>query len=149
MSPLSLPLSILNIYAAYQTEIDSLTRRCKSAENAFLGVYRLLAEAPDPYPLLELAVDQTIKLSQLNSLESETARLRQENSDLQAKLDAMSGSDREKRKAEKRVEVLEDKLEDLVKERVTAKENELKATYDERFMNYEERFVAPFFACFD
>lgn len=41
---------------AYQTEIDSLTKRAKSAENAFLNVYKVLAEAPDPYPLLEAAV---------------------------------------------------------------------------------------------
>ena len=43
-------------YVAYQTEIDNLTKRSKSAENAFLNVYKVLAEAPDPYPLLEAAV---------------------------------------------------------------------------------------------
>lgn len=43
-------------HKAYQTEIDSLTRRSKVAENAFLNVYKLLAEAPDPYPLLDAAV---------------------------------------------------------------------------------------------
>ena len=41
---------------AYQTEIDSLTKRSKASENAFLNVYKVLAEAPDPYPLLEAAV---------------------------------------------------------------------------------------------
>lgn len=40
----------------YQTEIDALTKRSKSAENSFLNVYKLLAEAPDPYPLLDAAV---------------------------------------------------------------------------------------------
>lgn len=38
------------------SEIDSLTKRSKASENAFLGVYKLLADAPDPYPLLEAAV---------------------------------------------------------------------------------------------
>ena len=42
--------------AAYQTEIDNLTKRSKVSENAFLNVYKVLAEAPDPYPLLEAAV---------------------------------------------------------------------------------------------
>lgn len=42
--------------AAYQSEIDNLTRRSKVAESAFLSVYKLLAEAPDPYPLLDAAV---------------------------------------------------------------------------------------------
>lgn len=44
------------LYTAYQGEIDNLTRRGKVAENAFLSVYKLLAEAPDPYPLLDAAV---------------------------------------------------------------------------------------------
>lgn len=44
------------LYIAYQTEIDNLTKRSKSSENAFLNVYKVLAEAPDPYPLLEAAV---------------------------------------------------------------------------------------------
>lgn len=42
--------------SAYQTEIDNLTKRSKFAENAFLNVYKVLAEAPDPYPFLEAAV---------------------------------------------------------------------------------------------
>jgi hypothetical protein len=41
---------------AYQTEIDNLTKRSKVSENVFLNVYKVLAEAPDPYPLLEAAV---------------------------------------------------------------------------------------------
>jgi hypothetical protein len=49
-------LTIANFGVAYQTEIDSLTKRSKVSENAFLNVYKVLAEAPDPYPLLEAAV---------------------------------------------------------------------------------------------
>jgi hypothetical protein len=44
------------LHTAYQTEIDNLTKRCKAAESAFLNVYKVLADAPDPYPLLEAAV---------------------------------------------------------------------------------------------
>jgi hypothetical protein len=46
----------LNTQEAYQTEIDNLTKRAKVAENAFLSAYKVLAEAPDPYPLLEAAL---------------------------------------------------------------------------------------------
>lgn len=45
-----------SLCAAYQTEIDNLTKRSKAAESAFLNVYKVFAEAPDPYPLLEAAV---------------------------------------------------------------------------------------------
>lgn len=46
----------------YQAEIDSITRRTKYAENSFLSIYKLLADAPDPTPLFEAAVEQSGKL---------------------------------------------------------------------------------------
>ncbi|KZS93958.1 hypothetical protein SISNIDRAFT_453667 [Sistotremastrum niveocremeum HHB9708] len=131
--------AIKGLLKAYQTEIDSLTRRCKFSENAFLSVYKVFAEAPDPYPLLELAVDQTVKVSQVSSLESEIARLREENAELKKKADAQSSTEKERKKAEKRVETLEEKMEVMIAERVAVKENEMHATYDERLMNYQER----------
>ncbi|KAG8907946.1 hypothetical protein FRB99_001454 [Tulasnella sp. 403] len=124
---------------AYQTEIDSLTRRCKTAENAFLGVYKLLAEAPDPYPLLDAAVDQTVKVAEAQMLETELARVREENGELRGRLNELGTLEAAKKKAESRADLLEEKMEAMIQERVTAKENELNATYDERIMNYEER----------
>ena len=32
-------------------------------------------------------------------------------------------------------------MDDLIQEKVTQKENELNATYDEKMRNYEERYV--------
>ncbi|THG93435.1 hypothetical protein EW026_g7799 [Hermanssonia centrifuga] len=65
---------------AYQTEINNLTKRSKSAEDAFLNVYKILAEAPDPYPLLKAAVDQTVKVAEeAKEFENELKRLREEN----------------------------------------------------------------------
>ncbi|KAG8927470.1 hypothetical protein FRC01_007453 [Tulasnella sp. 417] len=124
---------------AYQTEIDNLTRRCKASETAFLHVYKLLAEAPDPYPLLDAAVDQTVKVAEAQVLESELNRLREENAELRGKLGELSSLESAKKKAETRAEVLEEKMEAMIEERVKAKENELNATYDERILNFEER----------
>ncbi|KAG8912989.1 hypothetical protein FRC00_003305 [Tulasnella sp. 408] len=124
---------------AYQTEIDNLTRRCKASETAFLHVYKLLAEAPDPYPLLDAAVDQTVKVAEAQVLESELNRLREENGELRGKLGELSSLENAKKKAETRAEVLEEKMEAMIEERVKAKENELNATYDERILNFEER----------
>jgi hypothetical protein len=52
----------LSLHTAYQTEIDNLTKRSKAAESAFLNVYKLLADAPDPYPLLEAAVVRSLHI---------------------------------------------------------------------------------------
>ncbi|KAF7428227.1 hypothetical protein PC9H_007448 [Pleurotus ostreatus] len=146
---------------AYQTEIDSLTKRCKSSENAFLNVYKLLAEAPDPYPLLEAAVDQTVRIAEAREQELELQRLREENAELKKRVADSSPLESAKKKAEARAEQLEQKasnvanycgnvpttlnydklwqMEEMIQEKIVQKENELNATYDERLRNYQER----------
>ncbi|KAF4567546.1 hypothetical protein EYR40_006547 [Pleurotus pulmonarius] len=124
---------------AYQTEIDSLTKRCKSSENAFLNVYKLLAEAPDPYPLLEAAVDQTVRIAEAREQELELQRLREENAELKKRVADSSPLEVAKKKAEARAEQLEQKMEEMIQEKIVQKENELNATYDERLRNYQER----------
>ncbi|KAJ6587105.1 CASP C terminal-domain-containing protein, partial [Mycena vulgaris] len=124
---------------AYQTEIDSLTKRSKASENAFLDVYKVLAEAPDPYPLLEAAVDQTVKVAEARDLESELKRLREENVDFRKRVNDFSVVETAKKKAELKAEQLEQKMEEMILEKVAQKENELNATYDEKMRNYEER----------
>ncbi|KAM5530766.1 hypothetical protein V8D89_015573 [Ganoderma adspersum] len=131
--------AIKGLLKAYQTEIDNLTKRSKTAENSFLSVYKVLAEAPDPYPLLEAAVDQTVKAAEARDLEAELQRTREENAELRKRLNESSSLENAKRKADARVEQLEQKMDDLIQEKVTQKENELNATYDEKMRNYEER----------
>ncbi|GJJ06327.1 hypothetical protein Clacol_000518 [Clathrus columnatus] len=130
-----------SLLKAYQTEIDSLTKRCKNSENAFLNVYKVLAEVPDPYPLLEAAVDQTVKINESISLEVEVQRLRQENVELRRRTGELTAVESSNIKLQAKLDQLETKMEDLVQERVTRKENELNATYDEKLMNYEERKI--------
>ncbi|KAG1878331.1 CASP C terminal-domain-containing protein [Suillus subluteus] len=120
--------SFKGLLKAYQTEIDSLTKRSKVSENAFLNVYKVLAEAPDPYPLLEAAVDQAVKATEAHALEAEVTRLRAENTELRQSSSALDVSKR-------RVEQLEARMDELVSQ----KESEINAAYDERMRNYEER----------
>ncbi|KAJ8522451.1 hypothetical protein ONZ45_g966 [Pleurotus djamor] len=131
--------SFKGLLKAYQTEIDNLTKRCKASENAFLSVYKLLAEAPDPYPLLEAAVDQTVQVAEAREQELQLQRLRDENAELRKQVSEFSTLDAAKKKAELVAEQLEQKMEDMIQEKVSQKENELHATYDERIRNYEER----------
>ncbi|KAI0000520.1 CASP C terminal-domain-containing protein [Russula vinacea] len=124
---------------SYQTEIDSLTKRSKSAESAFLSLYKVLADAPDPYPLLEAAIDQTVKIAEAGDLEDELQRVKAENAELQKRVSELANIDGAKKKAESRAEQLEEKMDVAIQERVAQKENELNATYDERMRNYEAR----------
>ncbi|KAF8331111.1 CASP C terminal-domain-containing protein [Cantharellus anzutake] len=128
-----------SLLKAYQIEIDNLTKRCKTSENAFLGVYKLLADAPDPYPFLEAAVDQTVKVAEAEELQKELSVVQAETAELKRQIGGLSTMEANVRKAEARAEVLEEKMDTLVQEKVRQKENELNATYDEKLMNYEER----------
>ncbi|KAG6867826.1 hypothetical protein C0993_010585 [Termitomyces sp. T159_Od127] len=133
------PNAFKGLLKAYQTEIDNLTKRSKASENAFLNVYKVLAEAPDPYPLLEAAVDQTVRVAEALELEVELRRLREENVELRKRVNEFSSIEMAKKKLDAKVEQLEHKMEDMILEKVSQKENELNATYDEKLRNYEER----------
>ncbi|KLO05744.1 hypothetical protein SCHPADRAFT_1002727 [Schizopora paradoxa] len=124
---------------SYQTEIDNLTKRSKTSDNAFLSLYKKLAEAPDPYPLLEATVEHTIKASKTSQLEEEVAKLREENANLNRKLDGLSNLESAKKKADAQIQQLEERMDEKISERVAQKENELSATYDEKLRNYEDR----------
>ena len=102
-------------------------------------MYKLLAEAPDPYPLLDAAVDQTARASEARLLESELGRQREENAALKASLAEAQALDKERKRALEKAERLEARMDELVVEKVTAKEAELNATYDERLRNYADR----------
>ncbi|THH32502.1 hypothetical protein EUX98_g1693 [Antrodiella citrinella] len=131
--------AVKGLLKSYQTEIDSLTKRSKFAETAFLSVYKVLAEAPDPYPLLEAAVDQTVKVAEARELEAELKRVREDNVELRRRLNETSSLETAKKKADAKVEQLEHKMDELIQEKVSQKENELNATYDEKMRNYEAR----------
>ena len=82
------------------------------------------------------------KLSRLRkptSLQSELQRLRDDNAELKRRLADLPSLEASRKTAEARADQLEEKMEDMLRERVTAKENELNATYDERLRNYEDR----------
>jgi homeobox protein cut-like len=105
--------SIKVLLKAYQGEIDSLTRRSKMSETSFLNLYKLLSDAPDPYPLLDAAVDQTVKVAEARMLESELARLREENGDLKRQVGEMGSVEDKRKKAEAKVESMEEKVSSI------------------------------------
>lgn len=80
------------------------------SETSFLNVYKLLADAPDPYPLLDAAVDQTVKVAEARMLENELARLREENGELKKSLGEAVDVEEKRKKAESKVEQLEEKV---------------------------------------
>ncbi|KAE9411276.1 hypothetical protein BT96DRAFT_930417 [Gymnopus androsaceus JB14] len=125
---------------AYQTEIDNLTKRCKTSENAFLNVYKVLAELPTLTHFSKpLWYDQAVKASEIRDLEAELRKARDENAELRKRGNELSNVEAARKKAETKAEQVEQKMEEMIQERVAQKENELNATYDEKLRNYEDR----------
>jgi homeobox protein cut-like len=118
----------------YQTEIDNLTNRGKFAESCFMNLYKLLAEAPDPRPLLEASVDSVLSASEVTRLADENARL----NDLvsrHADYDTIKG----------KLMKLELEFIETARAKVAAKEAEMAALMDEKERSWkirEEELVA-------
>ncbi|BFZ61164.1 hypothetical protein YB2330_002223 [Saitoella coloradoensis] len=121
-------LEVKGLLKLYQTEIDSLTKRAKNAESHFLSLYKVVGEAPDPYPLLEATLDQAVNSAELD-------KLKEENASLKAKLTSQEDIDDLKAKLAK----AESQIETTAKEREDAKEQELKALIQEKERNWAEK----------
>ncbi|KAM3124573.1 hypothetical protein CJJ07_001160 [Candidozyma auris] len=62
----------------YQNEIDSMHSKQKKVESFFFGFYRVIAEAPDPKPLLELCLDAVSESNEVGQLKQEVTELKEE-----------------------------------------------------------------------
>ncbi|KAJ3105442.1 hypothetical protein HDU97_008058 [Phlyctochytrium planicorne] len=123
---------------AYQFEIDGITKRTKHAETCFLTLYRLLAEAPDPAPLIATLVEQSKQQTQLTTLQHENKRIKEELSEAERELATIRNSEGSVALLKTRLSKYEAKLEEMVAERVSAKEVEIKQMMDEKIRVYKE-----------
>ncbi|RCK67095.1 Protein CASP [Candida viswanathii] len=112
----------------YQNEIDNLTNKNKTVENYFFGIYRSLAEAPDPRPLLEMSLDSVIESKETLSLRKEVDKLTEE---LTKRADYDNLKQRLLQNEQKAAELLSSKL--------SAKEDEFKSLIDEKESNWQEK----------
>ena len=108
--------------------IDALTNRSKTAESAFLSLFKLLAEAPDPYPILEATVAELVDAE-------EASRLMEENAKLRSQIQNQGDINHLRIQLRQR----ETQNEEKIQERVTQKETEMMALIDEKERNWAER----------
>lgn len=105
---------VKGLLKAYQTFIDLLTNHSKSINSAFLQAYTSLSEAPDPYPLLEAAVDSMLVAEDtLPKVTEENERLQGSVAKLTSHLEETESRLQSEREARKQ---LEENLESKVKE---------------------------------
>ncbi|GAA5806476.1 hypothetical protein HPULCUR_012010 [Helicostylum pulchrum] len=123
----------------YQSEIDNITKRTKYAENSFLTVYKLLADAPDPAPLFEAAVDQSAKLVDNTSLQSENSLLKQQLEKANQTLKHYETVEKTNLELVQKVSVLEASLAERKSKDTSTLEQEMKDQYSDKIRQYKER----------
>ncbi|CAM6089630.1 unnamed protein product [Calypogeia fissa] len=107
---------------AYQEEVDNLTKRAKYGENAFLNVYQKLYEAPDPLPALVSADELATQVAQL---EIENRKMSLELEEFRTEAAHLKNQQATVRRLEERNRLLEQQMEEKVKETVEMKQRSL------------------------
>ncbi|UZJ52527.1 hypothetical protein CBS101457_001847 [Exobasidium rhododendri] len=131
--------AIKPLLKSYQSEIDSLTKRAKSAENAVLSVRDRLQAASDPYPILEAVLEQTATLGDLALLKEQVEQLSSTNASLEIQLKTLPSLESERIRLTNRITQLEGSLESRISESRKIVEAESSAKWDERIRNHQTR----------
>ncbi|KAJ1925995.1 hypothetical protein IWQ60_004172 [Tieghemiomyces parasiticus] len=127
---------------AYQNEIDQLTTRMKATENAYLEIYRLLGQLPDPVPLFDQLLAETEKLGSIELLESENKLLRKELSDTMRNLSKAKSQESQSAKTKARLEQLENQMEETIQQRTQEKEREIQAETEGVIQHLKDREIS-------
>jgi homeobox protein cut-like len=118
---------------SYQTYIDLITNQSKAIHSAFLQVYSPLAEAPDPYPLLEASIDSLITVEEVvPKLTDENEQLRRQASKLTGQLEDAEAKLERERKAKQEIEASRD-------EKIKAAETSWGAVLTEKQDNWDAK----------
>ncbi|KAI8975931.1 hypothetical protein BDB01DRAFT_853441 [Pilobolus umbonatus] len=125
-----------SLLKAYQSEIDHITKRTKYAESAFLSVYKTLADAPDPTPLFEVAVEQSTQ-----GINNEVVEL--ENKELKEKLNQVNtllqASEQTNKELSAKVTTVEASLEEIKSKETHDLRQEMKDQYSNKIRQHKER----------
>ncbi|KAI8968413.1 CASP C terminal-domain-containing protein [Mycotypha africana] len=120
----------------YQSEIDSITKRTKFAENAFLTIYKLLADAPDPAPLFEAAIDQSAQMVDISALQNENSLLKEELEKRNKKLEIL---EKDNKDLTQKISQLEEKVADNQPKGISKLEQEMRDQYSDKIKQNKER----------
>ncbi|KAJ1558237.1 hypothetical protein HK096_002771, partial [Nowakowskiella sp. JEL0078] len=127
-----------NLLKAYQNEIDSMSKRSKFSESAFLNLYKVLADAPDPVPLITVAANSSQQELEITNLLDEKKRLEHDLAESHRENLALKSAENNISILNKRLVKYEVMLEEMVKEKVSTKEVEMKQAMDEKIKIYKE-----------
>ena len=125
----------------YQEEIDTLTKRSKFSDSAFLGVYKFLAEAPDPVLGLLTAQNDTHQnsVTKIAELELENKKYKTELEEFRKDFGEIKNQEVTIRRLEDKISSYESKIESIVEERIKVSEELLKSETSKTIDNFREK----------
>ncbi|XP_065830385.1 protein CASP-like [Oscarella lobularis] len=129
---------------SFQAEVDSLSRRSKAAETAFLNIYRKVADAPDPTAALEQVASQQRRIDSLQAFEIENKKLKETLAEYNSEFAQVKNQEVTIGCLKEKIREMEDRREEdmaaLVQEKV--KELQLEHTAAERALQETQVAVA-------
>eukprot|EP00039_Didymoeca_costata_P030357 m.29170 g.29170 ORF g.29170 m.29170 type:complete len:656 (+) comp8071_c0_seq1:257-2224(+) len=126
----------------FQSEIDSLTKRGKAAEQAFLSVYKQLIDAPDPVALLESALTDQKRSAQNQELELENRRLQATIKEYHAEFAQIKNQEVTIKRLQDKVDDYEKQIENRVQGKAKEVERQLERKFSEREREIQEEALA-------
>ncbi|XP_003384163.1 PREDICTED: protein CASP-like [Amphimedon queenslandica] len=126
------------ILRAFQSEIDSLTRRASTAETHFLNAYKKFIEIPDPSPLLESAVGQHQKLMNMQDLAVENSKLRETLDEYTKEFAQVKNQATTINKLKNQIKELENSIEEKAKSKAKEQTAQLMETFEEKEREFAE-----------
>jgi homeobox protein cut-like len=133
-------VEIKALLKSYQTYIDLITNQSKATHSAFLQVYSPLAEAPDPYPLLEASIDSLVTAEEtVPKLTEETENLQKQASTLSSQLEDTEKRLDHEREARQQLETSRDEKIKSIEASWTAVLNEKQNNWEAKEKALEEK----------
>ncbi|XP_061162730.1 homeobox protein cut-like 1 isoform X1 [Saccostrea echinata] len=123
---------------SFQSEVDSLSKRSKAAEAAFLSIYKRIIDLPDPVPVLEYALQIQKKAHRVSDLEIENKQLRDTLEEYNHEFAEVKNQEVTIKQLRDRLKECEDKIEATAEARSKEKERELQRVFTEKERQLQE-----------
>ena len=122
----------------FQNEIDNLSKRSKAAEKSFFDIYKKFFDIADPVPTLEYCMESMKNLQKLQDLEIENAQLRETMGDCNKEITEYKEKLKQLKDIEGKFNDQENKLDEMLQQKIAKKEQDLNTVFGEREKTLEE-----------
>ncbi|XP_069135409.1 homeobox protein cut-like 1 isoform X2 [Argopecten irradians] len=137
-TPEELRKLVAPLLKSFQAEVDSLSKRSKAAEGAFLSVYKKIIDLPDPVSTLEYASQLQKKAHRVSDLEIENKQLRETLEEYNHEFAEVKNQEVTIKQLKERLRDCEEKIEATAETRTKEKERELQRSFADKERQLQE-----------